>query len=450
MRKWIIPLLVVALLVTGYYAYGQSRLNDDLIRRAEAQYQKSFHELVWGMDTMNSQLAQTLVTSSPEQIMSSLTNIWREAFGAQANLASIPVIMVELDKTQKLLDDIASYSYYLLKENNINQKKLTAKEWDKIQGLYDRSVAVCDDLSLMEASILNNNISFVDMETRALRRGENLTNHVIVDGFTNIENKVKSYPEMQFDEGIQKLEREPRPIAGKEITEEEALEIARNFFNKLSGPVSNVEMAFDANGKIPTYGISGLREETNSPTYVEVTKKGGHIIEMYTNRQIGEGVLEIEEGERVARDFLASMNLNNLELVEVNSNSQTAIFTFVPTEDGVLLYSDMVKAQVALDNGEILSFDQTSFLSYHHQRNIQRATLEAQEITVNMNPNFKILQTRLALVPNEFEDQEILAYEIKGQINNETFILFVDANTGEDVRVVRMTKPREYEMLVRG
>ena len=61
--------------------------------------------------------------------------------------------MVELDKTQKLLDDIASYSYYLLKENNINQKKLTAKEWDKIQGLYDRSVAVCDDLSLMEASI---------------------------------------------------------------------------------------------------------------------------------------------------------------------------------------------------------------------------------------------------------------------------------------------------------
>ena len=42
-----------------------------------------------------------------------------------------------------------------------------------------------------------------------------------------------------------------------------------------------------------------------------------------------------------------------------------------------------------------------------------------------MNPNFKILQTRLALVPNEFEDQEILAYEIKGQINNETFILLL-------------------------
>src|SRR5690554_3982535 len=119
MRKLIIPLLVVALLITGYYAYGQSQLNDDLIRRAEAQYQKNFHELVWGVDTINSQLAQTLVTSSPEQIMSSLTNVWRESFGAQANLSSIPVTMIELDKTQKLLDDIGSYSYYLLKENNI-------------------------------------------------------------------------------------------------------------------------------------------------------------------------------------------------------------------------------------------------------------------------------------------------------------------------------------------
>lgn len=449
MRKFIIPLLVAVLLITGYYAYGQRQLNDDLIRRAEAQYQKSFHELVWGVDTINSNLAQTLVTSSPEQIMGSLTNIWRESFGAQANLASIPVTMVELDKTQKLLDDISSYSYFLLKENNIEQKKLTEKEWNKIQELYDRSVAVCDDLSEMEASVLNNNISFVDMETRALRRGETLTNHVIVDGFTNIENKVKAYPEMQFDEGIQKLEREPRPIEGKDITEEEALEIARDFLNKLSGTVSSVEIAFDANGKIPTYGVSGLRGEANIPTYVEVTKKGGHVIEMYMNRRIQEGTLEIEEAERKAREFLTSLNLDNLELVEVDSNSDTAIFTFVPTEDGVLLYSDMVKAQVALDNGEILSFNQTSYLSYHHQRNTERSTLEAQEITIDMNPNFKILQTRLALVPNEFETKEILSYEIRGQINNETFILFVDANTGEDVRVVRMTKPREYEMLVR-
>ena len=83
MRRLIIPLLVVALLITGYFAYNQYQLNQDLTRRAESQYQRSFHELVWNVDTINSQLAKTLVTSSPEQIMQSLTNLLKRNFCCQ-------------------------------------------------------------------------------------------------------------------------------------------------------------------------------------------------------------------------------------------------------------------------------------------------------------------------------------------------------------------------------
>ena len=59
-----------------------------------------------------------------------------------------------------------------------------------------------------------------------------------------------------------------------------------------------------------------------------------------------------------------------------------------------------------------------------------------------MNPNFDVQQIALAYVPSEFrENHEVLCYEVRGKIKEERFILFINADTGEDFRIVRITKP---------
>ena len=53
-------------------------------------------------------------------------------------------------------------------------------------------------------------------------------------------------------------------------------------------------------------------------------------------------------------------------------------------------------------------------------------------------------------MPGEFkENQEVLCYEVRGKMKEEKFILFINADTGEDFRIVRLTKPREFEITVR-
>jgi len=450
LRKILIPILTVALLVTGYFAYNQYRANEDLMRRAESQYQRSFHELVFNVDTINSQLAQTLISSSPEQVMLSLTNLWRESFAANSNLGGIPISMVELDKTDKLINDIAEYSYYILKTNNLQKQKLTSKEWDKLQEFYERSKVVRNELQSVEAAVLDRDLSFVEVETVVMRRGQDLADNTIVDGFRIIEDKVKAFPDLQFDEGVQKIEPEPRPIAGKEISEEEAVAIAKEFMNNHDGPITKAEISFSAEGKIPIFGVRTFKEGQDIPTYIEVTKKGGHVIQMYMERSIKEANIDFQAAEENAQDFLKEHNLTGMELVDIDTDTNTAVFTFVPTEKQIRLYSDMVKTHVALDTGQIISFDQTSYLAYHHERTIPAPTIAEEQVTGSMNSNFEVQQVNLAMVPEEFkENQEVLCYEVRGKMKEEKFILFINADTGEDFRIVRLTKPREFEITVR-
>ena len=81
--------------------------------------------------------------------------------------------MVELEKTEKLLNDIADYSYYILKRNNLDGKELSEEEWEKLQELYKRCRVVRDELDQIEAKVLDRDLSFVEVETVALRKGKN-------------------------------------------------------------------------------------------------------------------------------------------------------------------------------------------------------------------------------------------------------------------------------------
>lgn len=449
MKKILVPFLTVILLVTGYFAYDQYQSKEKYVRRAESQYQKNFHELVFSMDNISSQLAQTLVSSSPKQVLFSLTNLWKQSFSAHGDLGGIPVAMIELDRTENLLSDVSEYSYYLLKKNNLEKKELTEKEWNRVQDLYKRCKVIGEELHQVESSVINQDLSFVDLETLSMTNEKKFSQSVITKGFNKIEDKVKAFPELEFDEGVQKIEPEPRPIKGKEITEEQAKEIAKKFMHEHDGPIEKLDIAFKGQGKIPTYGVKTYKKGEKVPTYVAVTKKGGHVIQMYMERKIKVTNIDEKEALNKAKDFLGKHGFDNIVVVDEDANTNLVVFTFVPTQNGIMLYSDMIKVEVALDNGQITSFDQTSYLSHHYERKLSPARITAKQVSDNMNPNFKIITVRPAIIPSEYEKNELFTYEVRGTIDNETFIIFVNALTGEDERIVRLTKPRVFPIKVR-
>ena len=111
-------------------------------------------------------------------------------------------------------------------------------------------------------------------------------------------------------------------------------------------------------------------------------------------------------------------------------------------ENDVIIYPDLIKVKVALDNGEILGIEMTGYLNNHEKRNIDKSNIiSAEEAMKLSNENLKIKETRLAIIPTEFET-EVFCWELKGTVENRDFLLYVNAKTGkvEDILVIIKTE----------
>ena len=111
-------------------------------------------------------------------------------------------------------------------------------------------------------------------------------------------------------------------------------------------------------------------------------------------------------------------------------------------ENDVLVYPDLIKVKVALDNGDILGIETTGYLNNHEKRNIDKTGIISKEKAIKLsNENLKIQEIRLAIIPTEFET-EIFCWELKGTVENRDFLLYVNAKTGkvEDILVIIQTE----------
>ncbi len=441
-------LLIIILLASagcGYTPQAKPQPTDVLAVQVENGYQRSFHQLAEGMDHINAQLAQLLVTTSHEQTLLGIANLWRQVYGAVDDLSGLPAAMHELENTDLLLNDVAEYSYYLMRKNVLEKQQLSESDWAQLTDFYERSKIVRDELSEVEARILSENLRFSDVETYLANEEQAEGENVIVSAFRSIESQVHAFPELDFAEGVRKIEPEPRPIAGEQITQAEAVRRAEDFYSRYGQEITEGRVEFASEGgKLPVYGVRLYIEDSEEPVYIEVSQKGGLILQMYRYRELGQATLSETEAEEKAQEFLRTQNFPVMKLVESHLDEGLADLTFVPVQDGAYIYSDMVKIQLALDNGEVINYDQTSFATRHYEREIPAPVLSAEQVKQGMNPNFNVSDIRLALIPDEYSVRELLTYEVRGTVVDEMFAIFVDASTGLEIRVVRLTQAPEY------
>ena len=425
----VILLLSAALAGTGWYLRQEKELTALQSYGAENQYQRNFWELSSSIETLNTQLAQLLVTTSQEQTLLGLASLWREVYNAINYLGGFPAAMQELENTDLLLNDVAEYSYYLMRKTILQDKPLSEKDWTQLEDFYRRSQVVNQELTALGTRILNE-----DLRLQELHKAQE--DNIILAVFRSIENQVHAFPELKFEEGVRKIEPEPRVISGESITSIEAITQANFFLEKLGieHGQGNVQ-SFSENSRLPIYTIA--YKDDKQPIYVEVSQKGGHILQFYQYRPVDVVHYTLDDAWAMTQQLLQDLRFPPMALVESQAANGIADLTIVPKIDGIYIYADMLNIQVALDNNSLLNYDQTSYASRHYDRQLPTPQLSKEDILKDMNPNFQIEDVRLALITDEYSVHELLAYEVIGNVVDEAFSIFVDANTGRELRIVR-------------
>lgn len=454
MRKWlywIIPLaLVIALVGTGVWGYTEYQDRQALQNRAESQYQRAFYELAWHVDTITGQLAQLLVSSSKEQNILGLATLWRQSFAAQANLGSLPLGLVPLSKTEKLLSDTTDVSYAYLNRTAKGAEALSEKEQKFIQDLYERAKVLKEDMAKLSSQVLDQELSWTQVEIATLQSNQNLEDNTIVNGFQLAEKKQEEYPEINLGEDFSNVRPDSKVVRGdQQITLERAQQIAHRWWFPANDQHA-ATLAYEGVGDVPTYGLefTPLQGE-NSPVYIDVSKLDGTLLWAMKPKDITAVNIDMSDGERRSRAFLQSRGFPEMALIKVEQEGNTGVYSFVPLQGATLLYPDQVKIQVAMDDGEIIGYEGTPYYMYHKWRSIPAPKLSQEAIRKLASPLLEIEYIRPAWIANTW-DKQILTWEVRGSFQEEKFVIFYNAENGSEEKITRVTPSAKFEFGLEG
>ena len=204
--------------------------------------------------------------------------------------------------------------------------------------------------------------------------------------------------------------------------------------------MQNIEsLGFSENATIPEYNFSVKTNSENSIS-ISISKKGGHIVYMNSNRDVNSEIISQEEANVKGKEFLNNHGFMNMKETYYLKQDGIVTINYAYVQNDVVVYSDLIKVKVALDNGEVLGIETTGYLNNHTQRDISNVKISKESAKKTLNKDLQIASDGLAIIPTEFKT-EILCYEFKGKVDDKEFLVYINAENGreEDILIITNT-----------
>lgn len=438
----VIVVLMAIIIALGVWIYKKQV---DYRQASENSYNMAFFELVDYVQNVETYLAKSLISSTPEHGAETLTNVWREANLAQVYLSRLPIESVELEKTEKFLNQVSDYSFALSRKNIYNEK-LTEEDLDNLKQLHDYSVELENTLNQLSTDMNEGRITWGELTKKGSIAFAQEVSNISKDSFTNLEENFHEYSGLIYDGAFSEhmTSSERKGLTGENIDEEKAKQIAAKFIGEdkvqeinLSSKSENTDMVtYDFNVK-----VNGEKEPN---LVISISEKGGHVVFMNYNREVEAQTISEDRANEIGIRFLAEKGFPNMK--ETYYLKQSGILTInyayhQQTENGdVTMYPDLIKLKIALDNGEVLGIETTGYLNSHYERNLPQVKITKEQAKQNLNQNLDIKSESLAMIPTQFQT-ELFCWELKGTIDGNEFLVYINAETGreEDILVIRDT-----------
>lgn len=385
-------------------------------------------------------LGKSLVSASPNNNIMNLTNVWERAITAQSELTKLPLSEATLYRTAKFLSQTGDYAHIMARKNS-EGKVMTQKNRQQLQKLRSQSASLSDSLHKLEDKILNGKTNWREVVQAAKQASEENKPDSINSGFDDISEDLQKFPTLIYDGPFSDhiTQAKPRGLKGGNITQNEAKKRAQDFvdFEDKNNNISITDSK-SVKGKIPAYYFEVSQE--GEKYAVDISKKGGHLVNMMNSRPVNSSRLSQKEAVDRAQEYLARVKYPGMEATysEVNDNIASISLAYQPQD--IIYYPDIIDVQVALDNGQILAVEALSYLMSHQKRDIEEPELSKGEVKELVSKEFdKIEEINLAVIPTD-SLKEVLTYEIRGTVGEEIYLIYINADTGDEEQILRVVK----------
>ncbi len=436
--------LIIAILLatTLFGAYQYSRAVR-LRRELDNTYNRAFHELVGYVQNVQIMLMKARMTSSPALTASTLNDVWREANAASSNLGQLPLSVGVLSNTEKFLAQVADLSQTISRQN-VQGKAIDDAQMKTLESLHGFSVTLENSLNELKGDLSNGNFKWENV-SQETSKDMKKTSQEMPKSFDSIDKDFQEMPTLIYDGPFSEHmeNRKAVGLKGDNVTENQAIESLAKFLGK--DKVRNIrKLADNNNGIINTFNfrmeVTGNKKD--SVAEADVSVKGGHVIWYLFNRDIGQKTIDIDKAKTIGREFLANRGLPNMKESYYLQNDGMAVINYAYTEKGITYYPDLAKVKVALDNGEVVGYEAKGYYMNHKDRNLGAPKISEAQAREKVTKGKDVRYSGLVVIPTNY-GTEILCHEFIGKLDDKDFLIYIDANTGAEVKVLMIINSEE-------
>lgn len=421
----IVLYLSAVILVLGIFSIVQTVKANKYEREAMITRQMALISLDEYLNNISTNLEKTIYANTPAMLSKLSSEMWREASSAKNSLSMLPTGESSLDNTYKFLSQIGEF-VMSLQRKTASGEELTANEREQLRQLYDYCNSLNEQVQKMCYDLENGNFSFESTNSTLLKRDDNIS--TISGSFDDVEQSISDLPSLIYDGPFSDhIEQgEAKYIKGlEEITKDTGLEIAKTVCSD-----ADLEYSSDENGNIPCY----LYQSENCT--VAITKLGGKPLYMLSSEYVGETSYKYEDALKNALSYLKKIGFTELKESYYFIDDGICTINFSAVQNDIVLYPDLIKVSVSLENGKILSFDATGYISNHTERKTPENKISLVEARENVNDELIIIDSRVCVIPTEWKtEQYCYEFHCKTQ-NGQELLVYIDSESGQEDNIL--------------
>ena len=427
----LVSFAAAGVLVCGGIAL-QSRSQAEHYRlQLETTHLRALTELSCYLTNISADLEKGRYAGTPARLSQMSARVWRESAGAKSSLASLPVGRLQLEGTYKFLSQAGDYAMALARKTGTGET-LTPEELENARKLGDYASRLRD---YVEA--VGHQVQIGQLSLTGLREQEGALD--VSAGFSDVEQVMTGYPTLIYDGPFSDhmLDREPLATKGKATVSLRDARVAAAAAARLRE--DEMTRADDENSRMPSYTFC------SGTICVGVSKAGGYPTYMINSREIGEQRIHQTAVFSRAQEYLESLGFENMRPTYYEKADGICTINYAGSQDGIILYPDLVKVGVAMDDGGIVFYDARSFLSNHQSRTLQTPSITAQQAGGSLSPLLETRSSRLALIPTD-AGGEMLTYEFSTVARDnpdQKILVYINAATGAEENILLLIETPE-------
>lgn len=434
-KHWIIySVLGLALLVSVISAYAFYTDAQKSRQTLEDTYARHLMETQENLQSISLKLTKAPVASDAATQVELLAGVSRQADEVTGALTSLPLSHVSMSDTIRFCNQLSEYALTLSLLRSSGQI-FSAQTLRQLGDLSSQCTLLLGQLATAQRSMLEEGLRMEMQEGAFLSQAQSHPLEQVGDADNGMD-----YPAMIYDGAFSDARRtgEPKALGAKQITQEEAIVIAREWVG--DERVAKAEAGAETGGPLPSFGVV-LTLWDGTVLNADVTRQGGKLLWLMPEHAAFDASLTLEECTALALQFLQTRGYGELKPGQYQVYDGLAVISLIPVQDGALLYPDQIKVQLRMDTGEVVGLESSGYLMNHHLRARLEPALSKQQALSRISPQLEVSAIGLCVIP--WRDGERLCYEAAGRYDDREYRVYLDASTGEEVQVILMVDGAE-------